>query len=188
MNASPSLLNHIQIVKEISNLPDDAILSAELAALYLGTSPKTLARLRQSNDGPEYIQYPQTGSKARNQRVNYIMRSLREWRNKHIVTSTIDAAIRRGMAFSRINDLVIPQPFLSLDGEVVNHVFCLTIEEFIAHFNDPNASIVWMKWSKALSYNWRNNMKREPFHRAYLNLLSTLIKAAEQNNNSSLTP
>lgn len=182
MNASQSLLTHIQIVKEISSLPDDATLSAELAALFLGTSPKTLARLRQSNDGPEYTQYPQTGSKARNQRVNYIMRSLREWRNKHIVTSTMDAAVRRGMAFSRINDLVIPQPFWSSDGKIINHTFCLTIEEFVTYLNDPNASLVWIKWSTALSQNWKNNAIREPFHSAYLNLLSALIKAAEQNH------
>ena len=181
MNASQNLLTHIEIVKEISNLPDDAILSAELAALFLGTSPKTLARLRQSNDGPEYTQYPQNGSKARNQRVNYIMRSLREWRNKHIVTSTMDAAVRRGMAFSRINDLVIPQPFWSSDGEIINHTFCLTIDEFVAYLIKPNVSLVWVKWSTALSHNWKNNEIRKPFYSAYLGLLSNLIKAADQN-------
>ncbi|MCF8185706.1 MAG: hypothetical protein K9J28_02690, partial [Sulfuritalea sp.] len=127
-----NLLEHLQIVREISSLPDDAIVSAELAALFLGTSPKTLARLRQSNDGPPYTQYPQASSKARNQIINYIMRNLREWRNKHIVTSTMDAAVKRGMAFSRVNDLVIPQPFWSSNDEIINHAFCLTIEEFSA--------------------------------------------------------
>lgn len=180
MNASQSLLTHIQIVKEISSLPDDATLSAELAALFLGTSPKTLARLRQSNDGPEYTQYPQAGSKARNQRVNYIMRSLRKWRNKHIVTSTMDAAVRRGMAFSRVNDLVIPQPFWSSKGNIINHTFCLTITEFVTYLNDPNASLIWIKWSNALSQKWKNDSIREPFYSSYLNLLSNLIKAAEQ--------
>ena len=181
MNASQSLLTHIQIVKEISSLPDDATLSAELAALFLGTSPKTLARLRQSKDGPEYTQYPQTGSKARNQRVNYIMRSLREWRNKHIVTSTMDAAVRRGMAFSRINDLVIPHPFWRTESKIINHAFCLTKEEFSALLNDSNASLVWIKWSAALRQSWKNNAIREPFHLRYLRLLSDLIRLADQN-------
>ncbi len=175
-----NLLEHLQIVREISNLPDDAIVSAELAALFLGTSPKTLARLRQNNDGPPYTQYPQAGSKARNQLVNYIMRNLREWRNKHIVTSTMDAAVRRGMAFSRVNDLVIPQPFWTLDNEIINHTFCLTIEELSTLLADPKASLVWVKWSTALSRRWKNNAIREPFHTAYLRLLSNLIKAADQ--------
>jgi hypothetical protein len=182
MSFNVTLLEHLQIVREISSLPDDATVNAELAALFLGTSPKSLARLRQSEDGPEYTQYPQAGSIARNQRINYIMRSLREWRNKHIVTSTMDAAVRRGMAFSRVNDLVIPQPFWSSDDEIINHAFCLTIEEFAALLIDPNATLVWIKWSVALSQNWKNNAIREPFHSAYLSLLSGLIKAAEQNH------
>lgn len=179
-----TLLEHLQIVREISSLPDDATVSAELAALFLGTSPKSLARLRQSEDGdgdgPPYTQYPQAGSMARNQPVNYIMRNLREWRNKHIVTSTMDAAIRRGMAFSRVNDLVIPQPFWSANNEIINHAFCLTIEEFAALLSDPNATLIWVKWSAALSQHWKNNDIREPFHTAYLRLLSNLIKAADQ--------
>ena len=182
MNANQNLLEHLQIVSAISNTPDEVSVSAEIAALFLGISPKSLARLRQSKDGPPYTQYPQAGSKARNQRVNYIMRNLREWRNKQIVFSTIDAAVRRGMAFSRVNDLVIPQPFWSSDDEIINHAFCLNIEEFIANLNDPNASLVWIKWSAALSQNWKNNAIREPFHSAYLSLLSGLIKAADQNH------
>lgn len=181
MNTNQNILIHLQLVREISNLPDDAIVSAELAALFLGISLKTLARLRQSNDGPPYTQYPQAGSKARNQLVNYIMRNLREWRNKHIVTSTMDAAIKRGMAFSRINDLVIPQPFWITNDEIINHAFCLTIEEFAALLRDPNASLVWVKWSTALSIHWKNKAMREPFHSAYLSLLSSLIRAADQN-------
>lgn len=59
-----TLLEHLQIVREISSLPDDATVSAELAALFLGTSPKSLARLHQSEDGdgPPYTQYPKAGS------------------------------------------------------------------------------------------------------------------------------
>ena len=182
MNANQNLLNHLEIVSAISNIPDEVSVSAEVAALFLGISLKSLARLRQSNDGPPYTQYPQAGSKARNQRVNYIMRSLREWRNKHIVTSTMNAAVRRGMAFSRVNDLVIPQPFWSSRGEIINHAFCLTIEEFATYLNDPDASLLWIKWSTALSQNWKINAIREPFHSAYLRLLSDLIKAADQSN------
>lgn len=187
MNVNAIPIDHLQIVSAISNLPDDAIVSAELAALFLGTSPKTLARLRQSNNGPPYTQYPQAGSKARNQLVNYIMRNLREWRSDHVSSSTMDAAVKRGMAFSRVNDLVIPQPFWRSNDEIINHAFCLTIEEFSALIRDPNASLVWIKWSMALSQNWKNNTIREPFHSAYLKLLSALIKAAEQNINSVST-
>ncbi len=60
-----------------SDMPDDTTLNVDLAALYLGISVKSLARYRQNGGGPHYIQYRAEDSKARNQRVNYLLRDLR---------------------------------------------------------------------------------------------------------------
>ena len=100
----------IHIINQIVKLPDDAVVDAGLAALYLGSSEKSLARYRQHGEGPPYIQYPEAKSKARNQKVNYEMGDLRKWRAKNKITSTMDAAVRRGMAFTRVNDLLATQP------------------------------------------------------------------------------
>jgi hypothetical protein len=180
MNNITNILTHLQIAKEISSLPDNTILSAELAALFLGISAKTLARYRQSGDGPAYIQYPQTGTKARNQRVNYTMSSLRDWRNRHTVTSSMDAAVKRGLAFGSIGDLITPQPFWVINNQVTNHVFCSATEQFRENLNNPEAAVSFMTWDAALGKQWINNQAREPFFDNYTKLLKGLIDAAKQ--------
>lgn len=107
----PSLL-HLEAINAIAIMASDATRSAGLAAIFLGISEKTLARHCQNGDGPVYIQYPSSGSTSRNQKVNYKMRDLREWQNRHLVKSTMDAGVLRGLAFMRVNDLVISQPKL----------------------------------------------------------------------------
>lgn len=59
----------VNLINSIAVSSDDLTLDAEKAALYLGISLSTLARLRHSGSGPEYIQYPAPNSKARNQKV-----------------------------------------------------------------------------------------------------------------------
>lgn len=173
-------LTHLQVLTAISTLPDDAAIEAGLAAIYLGISEKTLARLRQNGDGPTYLQYPASGSTARNQKVNYRMSDLREWRDDHTVKSTIDAAVARGLAFGRINDLVIPQPFWYENNKIINYAFCVNYDDFIDNINNPEIEVIWVKWSKALSGEWKNKSIRQPYHSKYVNLLSRLITAADQ--------
>ena len=88
----------VEIMNRVCGLDDDAIISAPLAAIYLGVSEKTLARLRQQGDGPPYIQYPGDGSRARNQKINYRKGTLKSWRDAHEVGSTLQAATVRGIA------------------------------------------------------------------------------------------
>lgn len=97
-------MSTIETLRELSevwslfgDMPDDATLGVDLAALYLGISVKTLARYRQNGDGPLYIQYQAEGSRVRNQRVNYLLGDLRVWRDNHKVRSTMHAAQVRGL-------------------------------------------------------------------------------------------
>ena len=88
----------VEIINRVCALHDDAVISGPLAAVYLGTTYETLTRLRQNGGGPPYIQYPEPGSKARNQKVLYRKGSLKVWRSAHEVESTLEAASIRGMA------------------------------------------------------------------------------------------
>jgi hypothetical protein len=179
MSNIANILTHLQIVKEISSFPDEAILSAELAAIFLGVSTKTLASLRQAGDGPAYTQYPKSGSKARNQRVNYIFGNLRKWRDAQVVESTMDAAVKRGLAFLSISDLITPQPFWIINNLVTNHVFCSTTEQFRENLHNPEATVNFMTWNTALGNQWVNNQAREPFFNSYTKLLKGLIDAVK---------
>lgn len=65
MSAIDTLREYAEVWRLFGSMPDDATLSAEVSALYLGVSVKTLARYRQTGNGPAYIQYQAEDSKAR---------------------------------------------------------------------------------------------------------------------------
>lgn len=95
MSAIETLREMSEVWRLFNDMPDDATIGVDLAALYLGVSVKTLARYRQKGDGPHYVQYYSSGSKARNQRVNYLLSDLRAWRNSHRVKSSMHAMLIR---------------------------------------------------------------------------------------------
>ncbi|WP_168421873.1 hypothetical protein, partial [Erwinia amylovora] len=111
MSAIETLREMSEVWSLFGDMPDDAAIGVDLAALYLGVSVKTLARYRQNGDGPPYVQYQSSESKARNQRVNYLLGDLRVWRNNHRVSGTTQAAQVRGLTFTSLKDFVEPQPF-----------------------------------------------------------------------------
>ncbi len=177
-----NMLTRLEILSAIANLPDDTSVTQEIAGLFLGMSPKSLGRYRQGKgeSGPKYVQYPVVGSKARNQTVTYIMRELRLWRESNRVSSTMDAAVRRGMACFCIEDLAIGHPLWTCDDGIINHAFCVNIEEFSNYLNDPNVKIEWLHWPDSLPRKWISNATREQFNKPYLDLLNSLIKASNQ--------
>ena len=169
----------IHIINQIVKLPDDAVVDAGLAALYLGSSEKSLARYRQHGEGPPYIQYPEAKSKARNQKVNYEMGDLRKWRAKNKITSTMDAAVRRGMAFTRVNDLLATQPFWTARNVILNHAMDSDYDTFIQHLKNPEASIAWLSWPKAFERKWHSHEIRSKFQGPYKSLLLKLLEATD---------
>lgn len=67
MSAIDTLREYAEVWRLFGSMPDDATLSAEVSALYLGVSVKTLARYRQTGNGPAYIN---TGPKTAKQGIN----------------------------------------------------------------------------------------------------------------------
>ena len=52
MSAIDTLREHAEVWRLFGSMPDEATLSAEVSALYLGGSVKPLARYRQTGNGP----------------------------------------------------------------------------------------------------------------------------------------
>lgn len=63
MSAIDTLREYAEVWRLFGSMPDDATLSAEVSALYLGVSVKTLARYRQTGNGPAYINTRQKTAK-----------------------------------------------------------------------------------------------------------------------------
>jgi len=166
-----------------SDMPDDATIGVDLAALYLGVSVKTLARYRQNGDGPPYVQYQSSDSKARNQRINYLLGDLRSWRNGHRVNSTMQAAQVRGLAFTSIYDLAKPQPFWvdTLEEKIIGHALILPESIFKGCLKNINCEVIWLNIEQVLSKQWNHANERRVWHDILKETLEeSLLKSTAQ--------
>lgn len=180
----------IETLRELSevwrlfgDMPDDTTLSVDLAALYLGISVKTLARYRQNGGGPEYIQYQSDESKARNQRVNYLLKDLRLWRDNHKIKNTMHAAQVRGLAFNSLLDFCEPQPFWNIkilpnNWRIVSHALTIYEEDFKNLLLEPNADIVWLSIEEALFQVWQTADERQKWNDIFKEFLNEIISAS----------
>lgn len=192
MSAVETLRDLSEVWQLFGNMPDDTTLNVELTALYLGISIKTLARYRQNGDGPPYIQYQAGNSKARNQRVNYLLGDLRIWRDGYKVVSTMQAAQVRGLAFNSLIDFTIPQPFWQIDNEldsdnknkILSHALRTPEERFKIYLAEKYIKIVWISVEEALLSDWTDLTERQVFHDSFVNFLNDSIQlstAAQEN-------
>lgn len=192
MSAVATLRDLSEVWQLFGNMPDDTALNVELTALYLGISVKTLARYRQNGDGPPYIQYQAGNSKARNQRVNYLLGDLRVWRDGYKVVSTMQAAQVRGLAFNSLIDFTIPQPFWHIDNEldsdnknkILSHALRTPEERFKIYLAEKHIKIAWISVEEALLLDWTDLTERQVFHDSFVNLLNDSIQlstAAQEN-------
>ncbi|HHT8827091.1 TPA: hypothetical protein ACT48M_002509 [Yersinia enterocolitica] len=183
----------IETLRELSevwrlfgDMPDDTTLSVDLAALYLGISVKTLARYRQNGGGPEYIQYQSDESKARNQRVNYLLKDLRLWRDNHKIKNTMHAAQVRGLAFKSLLDFCEPQPFWQVSdksnstaqSKILSHALTIPDDDFKKNLLEPNAGVVWLSIEEALFNEWQTADERQKWNDIFKEFLNEIISAS----------
>ncbi|WP_323074664.1 hypothetical protein [Klebsiella variicola] len=184
MSVIATLRELSEVWKLFGDMPDDTALNVELTALYLGISVKSLARYRQNGEGPPYIQYQAGNSKARNQRVNYLLGDLRIWRDGYKVVSTMQAAQVRGLAFNSLIDFTIPQPFWHIDNsaelqnrnKILSHALRTPEERFKLYLKEDRLKISWISIEESLSWGWADLNERQVFHDSFVNLLNDSIQ------------
>ncbi|HDU3948238.1 TPA: hypothetical protein RFM72_001733 [Klebsiella aerogenes] len=182
-------MHYIEVLRDLSevwrlfsDMPEEATLNAELAALYLGVSVKTLARYRQNGDGPPYIQYQSEDSKARNQKVNYLLGDLRVWRDEHKVKNTMHAAQIRGLTFTSLSDFTEPQPFWQMTNnsgsanKIISHALTIPDDDFRHLLSD--AEVNWISIEEALFLDWINVDERKKWNELFNEVLNYLIKSS----------
>lgn len=185
MSVVETLRELSEVWKLFGDMPDDTTLSVDLAALYLGISAKSLARYRQNGGGPHYIQYQAEDSKARNQRVNYLLKDLRSWRDSHKVKSTMHAAQVRGLAFTCLSDFTEPQPFWKMidkgdsTSKIISHALTIPDESFKQLLLDPDANIIWASVEDVLFQKWENKSERMIWHKIFTLSLNNIILASD---------
>lgn len=184
MSVVETLRELSEVWRLFSDMPDDATLNVELASLYLGISVKSLARYRQNGGGPQYIQYQSEDSKARNQRINYLLRDLRTWRDNHRVSSTMHAAQVRGLTFTSLSDFTEPQPFWQMIGKsgaknkIISHTLTTPDDIFRQLLEEPNKKVIWATIEEALFMDWINVDERKKWNDLFNEVLNYLIKSS----------
>ncbi|HCI7689008.1 TPA: hypothetical protein NPX55_001385 [Salmonella enterica] len=184
-------MHYIEVLRDLSevwrlfsDMPEEATLNAEMAALYLGISVKTLARYRQNGDGPPYIQYQSEDSKARNQKVNYLLGDLRVWRDEHKVKNTMHAAQIRGLTFASLSDFTEPQPFWQIitngcsKNKLISHALTTPDDIFRQLLEEPNKKVIWTSIEEALFMDWINVDERKKWNDLFNEVLNYLIKSS----------
>ncbi|HBK4689133.1 TPA: hypothetical protein LLS49_002200 [Serratia marcescens] len=185
MSVVETLRELSEVWKLFGDMPDDTTLSVDLAALYLGISVKSLARYRQNGGGPHYIQYQAEDSKARNQRINYLLKDLRSWRDSHRVSSTMHAAQVRGLAFTSLSDFCEPQPFWCITNgsgsasKIISHALIIPDDEFKYNLLDPTAEVIWISIEEALFIAWVNKDERSIWHKVFTSVLKNIALASD---------
>lgn len=184
MSVIETLRELSEVWRLFSDMPDDATLNVELASLYLGISVKSLARYRQNGGGPQYIQYQSEDSKARNQRINYLLRDLRSWRDDHKVSNTMHAAQIRGLTFASLSDFTEPQPFWQMitngcsKNKLISHALTTPDDIFRQLLEEPNKKVIWTSVEEALFMDWINVDERKRWNDLFNEVINYLIKSA----------
>ncbi len=89
-------LAKLEIVDRLHRLPDTALLTTEMAAVFLCASVATMERMRVKGSGPAYAQGGERGARGVNQKCIYMKSDLLAWHAANKVTSSMKAAIRKG--------------------------------------------------------------------------------------------
>jgi hypothetical protein len=167
---SKEMLDVYDVLERIARLPDDIALTTDEAALYLRLSRTTLERMRVDGSGPVYIQGGGKSARGTNQKITYKLGELRAWRNSHAISSSMAAAVRRGMTFTTLKDAMRRIPFWHRGERILGRVLDDAPEEYL--HNRECLKIVWMPSADAVFKPWVNPEKHYALAVAYKSVLA----------------
>ena len=148
--------------ERIDALPDGYPLKTAEASVFITFSVATLERMRTKGTGPDYFQGgirrdgSQPAPEGTNQHVRYFKPDILAWRQRGMVSSTMQAAKLKGHVFATIFDRAETHAFYidPADGGVAGMVEHTPIETVIARLGEWE--IVWMPATEAASQRWSN--------------------------------
>ena len=169
MPTNDPILGDLDPWERIDRLPDNRPLKSAETAVLMTFSLSTLERMRVDGTGPDYFQggvrkLGSTPSQAKgtNQHIRYFKPDIQSWFKGGKVSSSMQAAIRKGQAFRTIFDLAEERPFyLDAIGCVAGLVEATPIDTFIERLGEWD--IVWMPAVEAASRSWANLAEHQSF-------------------------
>ena len=159
---SGRMMKVVDVLDAIQALPPATLLTTSEAAIFLRTSVTKMERLRKDGDGPTYVQGGGAKAKGSNQTCLYEKADLISWLRGNKVSSSLEAAVRKGQAFSTIHDLGEQEAFYqakdgSIDSMVVENLLGTVVDRI------GNWDIVWLRPVDAASRRWKDPTKHREF-------------------------
>lgn len=153
LDANREMLHRLDVLERLHRLPDAAALTTSEAAVFLRSSVSALEAMRAKGTGPTYIQGGGRGAAGTNQKCLYEKADLLAWQRSNKVSSTVEAAVRKGQLFVSIHDIANLEPFwLNSKGQVVGMIEAETIETVLARLGLYD--IEWLPVIDALGRSW----------------------------------
>lgn len=165
------LLHRLDALARLHYLPDSAALTTSEAAVFLRSSVSALEAMRAKGTGPTYIQGGGKGAAGSNQKCLYEKADLLAWQRANKVSSTVEAAVRKGQLFVSIYDLASLEPFwVDKRGQVVGMIEAEAVATVLARLGLYD--IEWLPVMDVLGRSWSDTVR----HRALAAQASNLLR------------
>ncbi len=172
------MMKVVDVLDAIHSLHPATLLTTSEAAIFLRTSVTKMERLRKDGDGPAYIQGGGLNAKGSNQTCLYEKGDLLAWVKGNKVSSSLEAAVRKGQTFATIFDLADHHAFyLAKDGSVESMVeenLLSTVVERIGQWD-----IIWLTPIEAASRRWSDLTRHQDFAAGVESVLSQASRGVQ---------
>jgi hypothetical protein len=179
--AQQELLHHLDALARLHCLPDSAALTTSEAAVFLRSSVSALEAMRAKGTGPTYIQCVGKGAAGSNQKCLYEKSDLLAWQRANKVSSTVEAAVRKGQLFVSIYDLASLEPFwIDRRGQVAGMLEAEVVATVLARLGLYD--IEWLPVMDALGRSWSDVVR----HQVLASQASSLLRQQLQRIDAGL--
>lgn len=152
MPTASSILAEFDILDRLHRLPDTVALTTAEAAIFLRSSVSALESHRMKGTGPHYIQAGVKGAGS-NQKCLYLKGDLLAWHEANKISSTMEAALRKGQLFASLYGAINEEAFWIDEQErivgMVEQASLHIVLERLGVFE-----IVWLPVIDAVSQQW----------------------------------
>lgn len=175
---SNSLLSHLDVLARLHSLPDAVALTTSEAAVFLRSSVSALESMRSKGIGPAYIQGGGRGAVGSNQKCLYEKGDLLDWMRANKVSSTVEAAVRKGQLFMSVADIAREEAFwLDGQGQVVGMVEATLVDTVIERLGAYE--IAWLPVVDAAARAWSDLANHKALADAVSNVLRKELLRAQ---------
>jgi len=176
--SSNDRLAQLDVLARLHALPDAVALTTSEAAVFLRSSVSALESMRTNGTGPTYIQAGVKGARGSNQKCLYEKADLLAWQRANKVSSTVEAAVRKGQLFATLGDLAQPEAFWVDElGHVVGMVEAASVATAIERLGVFD--IEWMSPTDAAGRAWSDIARHRDFGANLVGILRRELNKVE---------